>query len=505
MILKLGTRRSLLAWSQSSWVARQIELLNPGTQVELVGIDTQGDKILDKPLSKIEGKEFFTAELDHALLEGRVDFTVHSMKDLSLDRPASFKLAAIPPRELQHDVILFHESVLEKLKKGQEILIGTSSPRRLTLLPSFLEKALPRTQPSATPRLKFLEIRGNVNTRLSRVHEPEGSERKLDGVVLAYAGLERLALDSHASIELRKLLKNTKTMVVPVRECPTAPAQGALAVETRRDHQLALSALEKLHDPQTEQGVQQERNILREWGGGCHQKLGANFVSHPEGGKLFIRGQKPSGEWVTEIRNLSSSSHSMTQFTRIEAGDLFDFSKRTLTQDEASQLQSAPICFIAHSRALEHLDPRWLSTLAQKRIWVSGMKSWEKLAKHGVWVEGSVEYKGFESFQIFRKKSLLDLTGTVAFLTHSESVIHEAGTILIPSYSHQFREIPQKIIHSSHLYWSSGLPFSTVWSMIGSPEEKAEFMKKTHASGAGKTASIIRNHGIEPVIIDADF
>src|SRR5579883_2150491 len=97
--LRLGTRKSLLAWAQSSWVAAQIEKQNPGTTVELVGIETQGDRIQDVPLSQVQGKEFFVKEIDEALLSGAVDLTVHSMKDLSLDRPKEFQTAALPRRE----------------------------------------------------------------------------------------------------------------------------------------------------------------------------------------------------------------------------------------------------------------------------------------------------------------------------------------------------------------------------------------------------------------------
>src|SRR6476659_6764044 len=98
-MLKLGTRKSLLAWAQSSWVAREIERLNPGVTVELHGIETRGDRILDVPLQAVAGKEFFVAEIDDALRSGVVDLTVHSMKDLSLERPAEFVLAANPKRE----------------------------------------------------------------------------------------------------------------------------------------------------------------------------------------------------------------------------------------------------------------------------------------------------------------------------------------------------------------------------------------------------------------------
>src|SRR5689334_20019725 len=110
--LKLGTRRSLLAWAQSSWVARELERLNPGLRVELVGIDTRGDKIQDVPLQSVQGKEFFVAELDDALRSGRVDLTVHSLKDLSLDRPPEFTCAAIPRRRNPRDAALFGPGVL---------------------------------------------------------------------------------------------------------------------------------------------------------------------------------------------------------------------------------------------------------------------------------------------------------------------------------------------------------------------------------------------------------
>src|SRR6476646_2339235 len=98
-VLRLGTRRSLLAWAQSGQVAREIERLNPGLRVELVGIETRGDRIQDVPLRAVEGKEFFVAELDEALASGAVDLSVHSMKDLSLERPRAFVRAAIPPRQ----------------------------------------------------------------------------------------------------------------------------------------------------------------------------------------------------------------------------------------------------------------------------------------------------------------------------------------------------------------------------------------------------------------------
>ncbi len=498
-LLRLGTRKSLLAIAQSSWVAREVERLNPGVRVELVGIETRGDVILDKPLSQIEGKEFFTAELDHALLDGSVDFTVHSMKDLSIDRPSAFVLAAVPERELAHDVILFHETVTERIRSGLPVRIGTSSPRRLTLVPEFLKSALPRFGLDSDPTVQFIEIRGNVNTRLSRVHEPEGHERKLDGVVLAFAGLERLAQDTTASIELRRLLRNTRMMVLPLKTCPSAPAQGALAIEARSDRADVIACIERLHHPGTLEAVRAERGILEEWGGGCHQKLGA---SRMPSGVLFIKGVKPDGTRVDETRG--SPRPQETDFVRIEAGDVFDFELKPTGPQEKALLDHESPVFIAHSRAFDHLDcPDALRT-AGRRIWVSGTQSWFKLARQGLWIEGSLDGQGFESMGPFIRKALLDFEDKdFTFLSHTQSP-PGPGTVMLPTYSHRFREVPRTFIEKDRLYWSSGLPFQELWSRVG-PEV---FKGKIHACGPGRTAQLIKEKlaeiGMEPVILSVE-
>jgi hydroxymethylbilane synthase len=127
--LRLGTRRSTLAWAQSLWVAEQLQGAASSRSIELVPIETRGDRITDVPLRELEGKEFFTAEIDQALLTGAVDITVHSLKDLSLERPAGIALAAIPRRENPRDVILFHRDADARLARGEHLRIGTSAPR----------------------------------------------------------------------------------------------------------------------------------------------------------------------------------------------------------------------------------------------------------------------------------------------------------------------------------------------------------------------------------------
>jgi hydroxymethylbilane synthase len=499
-VFKLGTRKSLLAVAQSTWVARELERLHPEVRIELVGIETRGDVVLDKPLSQIEGKEFFTAELDHALLRGEVDLTVHSMKDLSLDRPGAITLGAVPERELPHDVILFHESTLERLRADAPIRIGTSSPRRLDLVPEFLVNALPRFKADSEPVLRFVEIRGNVNTRLSRIHEPEGSERKLDAVVLAFAGLERLTRDEKGLRELTRLMNHTRMMVLPLRACPSAPAQGALAVETRTDHAEMRKILSSLHHAPTLAAVTAERAVLQEWGGGCHQKLGASRVSS---GALFVKGVKPTGERVDETRGVMIPEQA--PFTKIEASDVFDFEAVSPDAEFEAGLRTAPVVFIAHSRAFEHLQsPEARASLSAKRIWVSGTRSWFKLARAGLWVEGSLDGQGFQAFSAFRSKNLLGVPkAPIPFLSHVESPPTE-GAWILGTYGHRFREVPRKFTESTSIYWSSGLPFETLWSKLG-PDS---FRGRIHACGPGRTADALRDKlaliGQQPVLLSME-
>jgi hydroxymethylbilane synthase len=409
--LKLGTRRSLLALAQSGQVAREIERLNPGVEVELVGIDTRGDKILDVSLREITGKEFFVAELDEALIGGRVDLSVHSMKDLSLDRPPELTLAATPGRANPRDVILFGPNVREKIARGKALKIGTSSPRRLENIPPFLRRALP-TVKGKDAVVELVEIRGNVNTRLSRVHEPESSERALDGVVLAFAGLIRLWADGPGQEELKKLLRAVRWMVLPLRECPAAPAQGALAIECRADDEKTRQIIGRLHDPASAFAVTRERALLAEWGGGCHQKFGATCVvlDHAAEPLLWVRGRKPpqaggrAGEYIGDpagefVEELRWQPPAVAPRGKGWDGALWrkegvgESALRPSTGTSPTISADSGI-FVAHSRALPADWERELPALAQARIWTSGVPSWERLARLGLWIEGCAESMG---------------------------------------------------------------------------------------------------------------
>ncbi len=263
--IRIGTRGSKLALWQANHVAARLRPLAGPRPVELVIIATAGDQVRDVPLAQIGGEGVFTKEIQRALLQGDVDVAVHSLKDLPTEPVAGLLLAAVPERGPTGDVF-----ISEKHRRFDDLppgaVLATSSLRRRA-------QALFRR-----PDLKLIDIRGNVETRLRKLHD-EG----LDATILAEAGLVRLGLEA------------ARTEILdPVWMLP-AVGQGALGLECRTDDRPTRDALEPLNHRPTRCAVLAERALLRTLGGGCQVPLGT--VSRVEGQTLFLRGAvvRPDG------------------------------------------------------------------------------------------------------------------------------------------------------------------------------------------------------------------
>lgn len=258
--IRIGTRGSELALWQANHVAGLI-----GTdKTELVIIKTEGDRIQNVSFIKMEGKGFFTKEIEDALLENRIDLAVHSLKDLPTEDVRGLKVAAVPERADCRDMLIMHNDVYKErgsLCVREGALIGTSSMRRMAQLRSL------------DSSIRVEALRGNVNTRLRKL-----KEREYDAIVMAKAGVERIGLDISAF----------RTQVLGPEIFLPAPAQGALGLQVREDDLYTRSVVEKLTDTLTETTVRAERSFLRAFGGGCHVPLGA--LASMENGVITLRG-----------------------------------------------------------------------------------------------------------------------------------------------------------------------------------------------------------------------
>lgn len=242
--ITIATRESQLAL----WQARHVQsiLQARGHQVQLLGMTTRGDQILDRALSKVGGKGLFIKELEVALKEGRADIAVHSLKDVPMQLPEDFALACVMQREDPRDAFVSpHYARLEDLPQGA--VVGTSSLRRQVLLHAL------------RPDLTIEPLRGNVNTRLRKLDEGQYA-----AIVLAAAGLKRLGL-----------AERIRTTFEPAQMLPAA-GQGALAIEVRSDRQDLLAALAPLANHSTWLTVTAERAVSRAMGGSCSMPLAAH-------------------------------------------------------------------------------------------------------------------------------------------------------------------------------------------------------------------------------------
>lgn len=266
----IGTRGSLLAKTQSTIIKNQLEKLL-GESFELKFIKTQGDLQTEKPLWQMDGKDFFTKELDRSLLDREVDLVIHSYKDLATKRPEGIKLAAVTERKYPQDILLIKKSVVNDHKNIKKLIIGTSSPRRIVNIQNELIHFLPQSFSNCEVECKML--RGNVNTRIEKLLNED-----YHAIVLALAGLERLAMKEESSKELEKLVSDLDFMVLPLRYFPTAAAQGALAIECLEDNKELADKLSCIHHQDTQDAVRKERQSFSSYGGGCHLAVGINAI-----------------------------------------------------------------------------------------------------------------------------------------------------------------------------------------------------------------------------------
>ncbi len=306
----IATRESRLAMWQAEHVKALLES-RLGWQVELLGMTTLGDQILDRSLSKVGGKGLFVKELETALMDGRADLAVHSLKDVPMDLPDGFALACVLEREDPHDAFVspLYASLAE-LPQGA--VVGTSSLRRLVLL-----KAL-------RPDLNIQPLRGNLDTRLRKLDEGQ-----YHGIVLAAAGLKRLKLESR--------IRHT---FLPGDMLPAA-GQGALGIEVRADRVDLREALATLAHRPTWLAVTAERTVSRAMGGSCSMPLAA-FVTHSSGDTMQLNaawGDPGTVEADASELNATALRTALVQVRQTDVVNSFE-SAEALGEAVAAQLRA---------------------------------------------------------------------------------------------------------------------------------------------------------------------
>ncbi len=287
-IIRIGTRGSKLALWQADFLQAQLESI--GVSATQTIIKTKGDKIQHLSFDKIEGKGFFTKEIEDALLRGDIDLAVHSMKDLPTTSPEGLVITAVSYRADPADWLVIRKEEVDEtqvLKLKQQAIVGTSSARRKAQLLDFRKD------------VEIKDIRGNVPTRLQKLRDGQ-----FDGILLAAAGLTRLELDLSEFVVIKL---NPKEFV-------PAPAQGVLAFQTAKADKTTRRILKKIHHSDVATSTNIERRILQLLDGGCHMPLGA-YCECDESGNFHVWAAKAetSNSPVAKVRLSSSTSFNLAE------------------------------------------------------------------------------------------------------------------------------------------------------------------------------------------------
>jgi hydroxymethylbilane synthase len=500
----IGTRGSLLALTQCTQIKDKLVTLT-GDEFTLEVIKTEGDENTSLPLWQLDGKDFFTKELDAALLEERVDMVVHSYKDLGSERPVGIQLAAVTQRMYPEDIILYKKSFLKSCTDQDLIIVGTSSPRRMTNLTSTLANFFP-----GDGKIETRNLRGNVNTRIQKLVDNE-----YDIICLALAGLERLANSEQSLKILKELTKELDFMILPPSVFPPAASQGALAIEClsqRDDAGELLNKLKAVHDDDTFDEIKREREAFNSYGGGCHLAVGVHVKKWND---LFIHTHKGTvDEKLIHIKQIEKDENSNIHeteelnllFQKYSFADVFIgttkeqktvpyltdkiISKSSLTPSTETMTNSCNLYVTS-----KHCEAGLKTLINNSRqhvrgIFASGASTMQHLLRQGISVHFCADSHGDQEILRFLKSKVVQLMLGIDQQTALSILTNDLSTSLLGNTIACYtRSIDQKLavglkeeIESKNLfYWSSFYQYQQYLNLFPT------IAKKNHLCGFGKT------------------
>jgi hydroxymethylbilane synthase len=478
MRLIIAARSSDLARVQAYEVGDALKAAYPDIALEFLFRQSLGDKNQHDPLWKMPEKGVFTQDFHADLMTGVFDMVVHSWKDLPVALQEGSQIACTLPRADTRDLLLLPQKNLQAIKERKSLMVLSSSPRRAYNLAPFLKAYFP----VALSTIEFLDVRGNILTRLQKLLDGQG-----DALIVAKAALDRLLKTEREELFearsfVKSVLENCKWMVLPLSENPTAAAQGALAVEIKADNTALFDLLKAINSQEDFNQVQREREILASYGGGCHQKIGITIIPSEHGPIKFLRGKTDQGE-ILEVQNFLNDTFDPPAKKNFYVSSSQDWFER---QAIANVKNPRTPLWVTKADAL----PEAWEVSATQLVWTSGLKTWKKLAARGIWVNGSAEGLGEENDQqlnYFTTKIWTKLSHLEGY--HNPSMQYLATYALVPK-----KNFPD-LNGYEEFFWNSASSFDLAL------QHNPWLLAKKHYCGLGftfeclktKTPSVIPN------------
>ncbi len=480
--LVVAARASDLARSQATVVGEALRKLDSAIDIKYIFKTSKGDQNPDEPLWQSQSKGVFTEDFYEDLLNGTADIVVHSWKDLPVEPREGTVVGATLPREDARDVLLVPKAKVQERPRLFRVL--TSSPRRRMAAERFLLKCLPWS----IEKLEFAPVRGNVATRIRKLLQGDG-----DGLFVAKAAIDRMLRPPNAEFEpaakeLRSMLNDCAFQVWPLSHSPSAAAQGALGIEVATRNERAMHYLKALNHSETYRNVEREREILKSFGGGCHQKLGMTCLVRDFGELTFLMGETEDGQ---SLHRIEAKTHGPWQrasrphqiFPRIEEREtLFDREVLPEAVTRSALKRQSRHWWVARGTAV----PSYLHPSDVDLLWTAGVKTWLDLARRGFWVNGTADSLGE------REEPAVDLLVGRPIdwvkLTHEQSKASDRP--MVATYRLISKADPGiDFASKTHFFWMSGSQFDRALQLDSSLRNRG-----FHASGPGLTASHVRKH-----------
>jgi hydroxymethylbilane synthase len=484
MRVTIASRRSDLARIQAYQVGDALQTAHLQLEIKYSFHESLGDRNQHDPLWQMPEKGVFTQDFREGLREGEFDLAVHSWKDLAIEEDSETEVAATLPRADARDLLLVRADRWPEVERTGAISILTSSPRRAYNLDSFLRSALP----AKINDLSFVDVRGNVPTRVRKLFQTE-----VDGLIVAKAALDRLLEAKQEEFvatqtELRAALARCRWMVLPLSENPAAPAQGALAIEILRQRNELRDILAPLNCAETYVTVAREREILRGYGGGCHQKIGVSILRRAFGDITSLRGLTDDGNalngWGLQPKGPRPPKVTRDKMWPLESSNADWFTRERIPSEPACD--SAAL-WLARAEAL----PNDWQVKPEQIVWTSGVQTWKRLAQRGVWVNGSAESLGEHEPQ--RIETIAGPELKWRKLTHSDTDT-DGSMRTVATYRLVPKNGKPNLEGKEYFFWKSGSSFDLALS------HNPWLGQMTHFCGPGNTQRALQKKGIEPFV-----
>ena len=473
--LTILSRKSPLARIQAKLVANEISKSLPKIKIKYIFKSSLGDLDQDTPLDKMPDIGVFTNDIREDLISNKADIAVHSWKDLPIDFEEGTEILGTLQRADMRDMVFFKKFNLDK----KDLSILSSSPRRKKNLSAFLPKAMPLN----LDQINFKEVRGNIHTRFKKFLDGEE-----DGLVVAKAAIDRILHNEIEEFardrdELLEMVQDLNWMVIPLSENPCAAAQGALAIECRSNDNSTKEIIKSISSFSSMSSIEEERKILKSYGGGCHQKIGSSVEVLETGLVKTTKGETEEGRNISK-RFFVANKENKTFFSDVSEMNYFpasreeqSFFKRVNLQDTENELPKITNkgIYVSRSNAIGESIKIDDSNI----IWTSGVDTWISLAMKGFWVNGTSDSLGEKNSPGENPFKDMD------WLKVSHADAENRDIDIIATYKLEPLELKKRMQSCEYFYWMSASSFKLAIDTF------PEILTKKHSCGLGNTYDFI--------------